>query len=120
MAVNSHPCFVSGRFVERRMRPRISHNPHQDPRRRVYIKSQPCSASPHLAVGAQLALSARAGAQLRRTRRPMGRIEYGALGGRGMSIRIASSATLDSKQTDQCTFSQDTAESNKIINQHAA
>ena len=87
--------------VERRMRPRTSHNPQQDPRRRVYIKSQPCSALPNLAVGAQLALSARAGAQLRRTRRPMGRVDYGALGERGMYIRIASSATSNSDNTDQ-------------------
>ena len=89
----------------------MAHDPHQDPRRRVYIKSQPWSASPDLAVGAQLALSTHAGAQLRRTRRPMGRVEYGALGGRGMYIRIASSATSNSDDTGQCIFSEDTAES---------
>ena len=62
-----------------------------------------------------MALSARAGAQLRRTRRPMGRVEYGALCGRGMYIRIASSATWNSKKTDQCIFSEETAESNNIL-----
>ena len=29
---------LGGVLVERRLRPRTSHNPHQDPRRRVYIK----------------------------------------------------------------------------------
>ena len=66
-------------------------------------------------MGQQLPLSACAGAQLRRTRRPMGRVDYGAVGGRGMYIRIASSATSNSDDTDQCIFSEDTAESNTFV-----
>ena len=76
------------------------------------------SALPSLAVfgsGGPIGASACAVAYVRRTRGVIGRVDCGAIDGRGMCIRVVSSARSNSDETDQCIFSEDTAESNSFL-----